>query len=644
MAFTDLNSLSAEAALAEAPKIREPRLIDKWVLWLEQRPNENGRTTALIRPWGRPDWSPQELTPFPINLRSRVHVYGGGVVATASEGNHMLMVWVDDYDQSLWFQSWEGLKKLNGSDQSRLTSSQKPKCLSSHGDYSFADGLIDISRNRWLGLVESEGRDYLVSYDLTKETQPPKLLHQPKDFAGYISLSPKGDQLVWIEWEQPSMPWQESQLWLGDLNAAGEIQDKTLLLGGTSAKPIDLSVFQPIWLPNGELLVSEDSTGWWNLMLSRLPLTENRSPLWHRPWPMASETAVPQWVYGLSTTAVAGDKILSAVCEKGTWKLKLLSSDGEISEVKQPFDDLACVDAHQNCALAIASDPLTESGLLEVDLNLHRWSHTPSRQPVLDKHEISVGEPFWFEGFLGNLTHAWYYPPTCKQSKPSPLLVKIHSGPTSMAGRGLNLGIQFWTSRGWSVLDVNYGGSTGFGRDYRERLKGAWGKVDVFDCAAAAKALAASGKADENLIAIEGGSAGGFTTLACLCFTDIFRVAACRYAVSDLNAMAKETHRFEAGYLDYLIGSLPENQMIYDERSPIRHADKIDCPVIFFQGLQDKVVHPNQTTMMAAELRKKNLEVEVYTFPEEGHGFRDINVKIKVLEATEKFFRKNLRL
>ena len=213
-----------------------------------------------------------------------------------------------------------------------------------------------------------------------------------------------------------------------------------------------------------------------------------------------------------------------------------------------------------------------------------------------------------------------------------------------MASSGLNLGIQFWTSRGWAVADVNYGGSTGFGRAYRERLKGGWGQVDVFDCSAAAKFLIASGKANSEYIAIEGGSAGGFTTLACLCFTDVFRVGACRYAVSDLQSMVEDTHRFEAGYLDHLLGSWSVARQKYLDRSPLNHVEQITAPVIFFQGLKDKVVLPDQTERIAAVLRKQNIPVEVLTFPDEGHGFRDGRVRVQVLELTEKFFRKHLGL
>ena len=353
---------------------------------------------------------------------------------------------------------------------------------------------------------------------------------------------------------------------------------------------------------------------------------------------------MPQWVFGMSTTAWDGDKLLAAVCDQGEWQMQRLGLDGSAETVEQPFNDLADLNASNGRAVAITSNSTTGPGLLELDLNGGTWQHTPAAAAVMEVDEISLAQSLWFDGAGGQRTHAWYYPPVGGADASSPLLVKSHSGPSSLARRGLSLAIQFWTSRGWGVVDVNYGGSTGFGRTYRDRLQGGWGVVDVGDCAAAAKTLIAKNFADPNRIAIEGGSAGGFTTLACLCFTDVFRAGACRYAVSDPSALATETHRFEARYLDGLIGSWPEEQDLYEQRSPLRHVEQIRCPVIFFQGLQDKVVLPQQTERMADALRRNAIPVEVHTFPEEGHGFRDSEVQVAVLESTERFFRQHLNL
>jgi dipeptidyl aminopeptidase/acylaminoacyl peptidase len=281
---------------------------------------------------------------------------------------------------------------------------------------------------------------------------------------------------------------------------------------------------------------------------------------------------------------------------------------------------------------------------LELEIASGLWQHTPAAPSPLDPAAISQPQELWFPGHGDHPTHAWYYPPCHGGNPEAPLLVKGHSGPTGMARTGLSLGIQFWTSRGWGVVDVNYGGSTGFGRAYRERLDGQWGVVDVADCAAAAQAVVAQGFASANRIAIEGGSAGGFTALAALCFTDVFRAGASRYGVADLDALAKETHRFEARYLDGLIGPWPAAQATYTARSPLEHAEQIRCPVIFFQGLDDKVVPPAQTEAMAKALRKQAIPVEVHLFPGEGHGFKNSETQIQVLESTEAFFAKHFGL
>ena len=635
--------LSAKRALGQTPTLKEPRLIDDWVLWLEQRPQEHGRTTALIRRWGQSDHPPQELTPAPANLRSRIHDYGGGVLATACQDNQLLMAWIDDADGCLWFQRWQGLNQATKGKKA-LSPLKPPLRLSKPNDAQLADGLIDLPRQRWLGIMEADKRDWLVTFSLNHENQAATVLHRPADFAGYAILSPNGDQLAWVEWQQPAMPWEASQLWWASLDPAGLIKSSACLAGSRPLDHKQTSVFQPLWLPNGELVVSEDSSGWWNLMVAKLTIDPTVQPTWRRPWPLSAETGMPQWVYGMSSSAWDGEQILTAICDQGSWRLSRLADDGQISTINQPFDDLNGLQAQEGRAVAIASNATTSPGLLELNLNCGSWKHTPASEPLLNADAISVAEPIWFEGCHGQATHAWYYPPINGSKGPAPLLVKSHSGPTSMANRGLSLSIQFWTSRGWGVVDVNYGGSTGFGRAYRERLRGGWGETDVTDCAEAALALVKCNKANPTQIAIEGGSAGGFTTLACLCFTDVFRAAACRYAVSDLTAMAEDTHRFEARYLDHLVGRWPDQRQLYENRSPLLHANKIQCPVIFFQGLQDKVVPPDQTERMAKALKENGIPVELHIFEQEGHGFRDSAVKIKVLEATEQFFRRHLKL
>ena len=629
--------LSAQTAVGRLPGLKEPQLVQGpdnvlWLIWLEQRPAEKGRTTAIMRRFGEPT-SPQiELTPAPINLRSRVHDYGGGVLSTATDDEHLHLVWINAgclWQQRFCWGTADPRQNLPKADT-------PPQRLTCPGPWELADGLLNLQHHQWIGIREQQGKDELVSVDLQRTDQEPALLHQPADFAGYAALNPAGNRLAWVEWEQPSMPWDSSSLWCAELTKTGQLINPSQRAGGHG-----VSVFQPQWLPDGRIVVAEDSSGWWNLMLGDLATDS-----WERPWPMAAETAMPQWIYGMSTTAWDGERLLAATCSDGTWTLQRLGLNGTVLKLEQPFDDLAGLRACNGRAVAIASNSSYGAGLLELDLRplTTTWSHTPAVPALLPDEAISVAQPLWFEGHQQQRTHAWYYPPIGAGDGPAPLLVKSHSGPTAMARRGLSLAIQYWTSRGWGVVDVNYGGSTGFGRAYRERLNQGWGVVDVADCATAAQALIASGHAHPDQVAIEGGSAGGFTTLAALCFTDVFRAGACRYAVCDLTAMATDTHRFEARYLDGLVGAWPEERSIYNERSPLQHAGRIRCPVLFFQGLQDKVVPAEQTERMAAALRHNGITVEVRLFDDEGHGFRNQATQIKVLEDTEAFFRLHLGL
>jgi len=638
-AMSNYQPLSARTALGRQPVLKAPRVLGNWVLWLEQRPQEKGRTTAMIRPWQQSDQQAKELTQSPANLRCRVHEYGGGAMAAALMGDRLLLSWIDDSDRCLWLQRWSGMR---GETCEALTAETEPMRISAPGDGALGGGLIDQNRMHWLGVMERDGRDYLVSFALNQSDQQPQVLHEADDFAGYPALSADGNQLAWVEWHQPAMPWDASALRWAQITRGGELTQVRTLAGSSPDAEQKVSVFQPLWQPDGSLIVAEDSSGWWNLMRHANPASGRNH--WERPWPMQAETAMPQWVFGMSTTAWDGEELLAAICSNGCWELKRLMADGSSSSVKQPFDDLNDLHADAGRAVAIASNDHTGQGLLELELASGEWQHTPAGKAALPIDAISRGESFSFDGAEGRPTHAWYYPPLDGAHGDAPLLVKSHSGPSSMARRGLSLGIQFWTTRGWGVVDVNYGGSTGFGRAYRERLNGGWGVVDVADCAAAATALVEAGRAHPERIAIEGGSAGGFTTLACLCFTDVFRAGACRYAVSDLTSLASETHRFEARYLDSLVGAWPQDRDRYEQLSPLGHAKSIRCPVIFFQGLQDNVVVPEQTERMAAALRSNGLPVEVQTFPNEGHGFRDSEVKVQVLEATEAFFRRHLGL
>lgn len=813
----------------------EPQLHGGRLFWLERRPEDGGRTRLLMRPaepvgvraGERPASEPpsgREITPAGADVRSRIHAYGGGAYAVgaspgqASPAEHSearsagnaaagtapgragssaggtVVVWVDDGDRCLWRLDLPALEAdasadlhPGPADLQTAVGTSPLRLTQPDQERRFADGLIDSARDRWIGVLETGEQEALVSVPLAGGE--PLLLHQPADFCGYAVLSPSGTHLAWVEWQRPAMPWERSQLWLGRFTPEGFLANCRPIAGSVAREGAAVSVFQPLWIPRegrpADLVVSADRSGWWNL--ERLDAAEalaaGEEPAWQPLLPLQAEFGMPQWVYGMATTAWDGEALVAAACFEGRWRLgRLMAAEGaeeagataganaaiagtvggtgvettagqeahrsawaqaeaaatenaatnarknasspagvtgraeavppgnreivsptdqeivasrgqdtisrrgrEIAPPGAPqavvtsrqtsvaatdlesgqrgdqpgawgrgawrwhpydlrFDDLAAVAAERGRLVALAASPTDPAGLLELDTTSGRWRHTPSAASPLTLASISRPEPLGFEGHAGLATHAWYYPPRGGGQPGSPLLVKGHSGPTGMARTGLNLAIQFWTSRGWGVVDVNYGGSTGFGRAYRERLDGQWGVADAADCAAAAAALIAAGRADPRRIAIEGGSAAGFTVLAALCGGAVFRAGACRYAVADLEGMVRHTHRFEARYLDGLVGPWPEAAATYRERSPLLHADRIAVPVIFFQGLEDAVVPPDQTERMALALGERGIPVEVHLFPGEGHGFRDRAVQQRVLEATEAFFRRHLEL
>ena len=636
--------LEAEQVYGEAPIFKEPRIVGNWVLWLEQRPKEKGRTTVLIRPWKQKDLPPQELTPYPIDLRTKFHGYGGAPLTAIQHRSDLLLTWIDNSNNCLWMRSWS-CKNCNEKYSSfELTPKIKPICLSKPHNYCLAGGVIDLKKNIWIGLMESQGKDYIVSYTLGKVDQNPKIIYSSKGLIGYLSLNSTDNKLAWIEWQKSSMPWDLNELKLAKFNDQGNIKKLVTLNNEYMKYKGKISFFNPIWSSKGELYVAEDSSGWWNITQIKSDTNNNSIIIVQNKWTIKAEVAFPQWVMGMSSFACVGDDLVGVFSQEGVWKLAFFKKNGSIRIIDQPFNDFSGLNSYQNRLVAIASSPIISEGIFEIDLLDKTWDHTPSASLSLDITHISIGKSFWFIGSNEDNVHSWYYPPLNSQTNPPPLLVKSHSGPTGMARCGFDLEVQFWTSRGWSVVDVNYGGSSGFGREYRDRLRGNWGLVDVLDCTKAAQALINSGKANKDCIAIIGSSASGFTALGCLFFTDLFNIAACKYAVTDLISMANSTHRFEESYLDYLIGNIESDYEKYIKRSPCANVKKINSPLILFHGLNDKVISYKQSIAIKDGLINRKIPVEMNLFKNEGHGFKDGNIKVDVLKKTETFFRKYLNI
>ena len=612
--------LPTSVVVGSLPSWKEPWLVGRRLFWLEQRPWEGGRTTLMSQADGRR----RELTPGNWNLRTSLHGFGGAPVAFGRR--QAVLVNQTRTGSALWLFNLHNLTP--------------PRQLCQPAVVAMGDGCLHEQGQFWIGVWERENQDVLTRVCLHTGASRP--LRAEADFCSTPSLSPDCRHLLWLEWDLPAMPWQGSRLWLAQLGDDGELRQPRCLAGDDGATT---AVFQPQWLPDGGVVMASDRSGYWNLQHLAPDHLSSPQPPWKHLLPMDADFGLPQWVAGMSTTAVWEKGLVAAYCRHGCWKLGQLQwSSGPTPRwrvLKLPFTEISSLRADGRRAVALAAGPEQPSGLLEVDLVSGQWQHTPTGANPLGTTPISRPEAFWFLGHGGQPTHSWLYCPVAPVGLP-PLLVHCHGGPTAMARPCLSLETQFWTSRGWAVLDVNYGGSSGFGRAYRQRLEGAWGVVDVEDCTAGARTLVAAGRVDPERVAVSGGSAGGFTALGCLSNSDLFRVGACRYGVTDLAALAQDTHRFESGYLESLVGPWPAMAPRYRDRSPLYRVRHGQGPVVLFQGLKDQVVLPEQTERMAAALRQQGVTVEMHCYPEEGHGFRDGGVQQDVLLRTEAFFQKHL--
>jgi dipeptidyl aminopeptidase/acylaminoacyl peptidase len=598
-------------AASGAVRIGGLRLDGGDVYWLEGRPADQGRNVIVRR---RADGSVEDVTPAGFNVRTRVHEYGGG--AFTVDGG--MVFFLNDADQRLWSQA----------------PGAAPRPLSPEGRTRFADLELDRARDRIICVQEDhtqpgEPRNSLVVVPLAGGAPQP--LVAGADFYSGARLSPDGGQLAYLSWSHPRMPWQGTELWLAPVRADGTLGAAEKIAGGPTE-----SIFQPAWSPDGVLHFVSDRSGWWNLY--RAP----GQPV----WPVDAECGMAQWVFGMTTYGFVDRRTVAvAFQQSGAWRLALVTG-GAVAHVELPLTEINYLQTAPGRAVFAGGSPAAPVALWGVSVEpgapaVATRLHEPSAPPVEEAY-LSRPTPITF-GTAKGVAHGLYYAPRNPDCAPldgerPPLIVVSHGGPTAAASSGLNLALQFWTSRGFAVLDVNYRGSTGYGRAYRDALDGAWGVADVEDCAAGARDLVARGLADGARLAIRGGSAGGYTTLAALVFTDVFRAGASYYGVSDLEALAKDTHKFESRYLDGLIGPYPARRDLYLERSPINHVARLSCPVIFFQGQEDKVVPPDQAERMVAALRDKGLPVEYVAFPGEQHGFRRAETIARALEAELAFY------
>jgi dipeptidyl aminopeptidase/acylaminoacyl peptidase len=609
--------------------LSEIRLDGGDVYWLESRPGEGGRSVVVRYMPGSSKG--QDMVPHPFNARTRVHEYGGGAWVI-SEG-------------TLFFSNYQDQRIYRLDDIAAEPVPITPQCA-----MRYADGLIDSRRHSWIGVREdhtASGREpanTIVRIDLDA-SQPENgcVLASGHDFYSSPRLSPDGQWLAYLAWDHPRMPWVGTTLYALQLDSAAMPAGKPMAIAGGERE----SIFQPEWAPDGATVYFvSDRTGWWNLYRYRLDTLRTEVVV-----PMEAEFGQPQWVFGMSTYGFAGSgRVICSYDSKGLGRLASIDlGSGRITLFDLPYTDFSSVCAERDRVVFRAGSPVIPPSFVLLDLatgNAEILKKAVADEPGLARYLTRV-ESVEFPTERNETAFGLFYPAfnpdyqAPDDDKP-PLLVKCHGGPTAAASSTLDVRIQYWTSRGISVLDVNYGGSTGFGRKYRERLDANWGIVDVNDCINGARFLASEDLVDGARSVITGGSAGGYTTLAALTFRDYFRGGASYYGVCDLAALARDTHKFESRYLESLVGPYPGREDLYRERSPLTYADRLSVPVIFFQGEEDMIVPPNQAEIMVNALRSKGTPVGYLLFSGEQHGFRKgENIK-RSLDAELYFYAINV--
>jgi dipeptidyl aminopeptidase/acylaminoacyl peptidase len=610
--------ITSDLIVSGSVGLSQPTFDGNHICWIEMRPKEGGRNVIVRRD---PQGTQTVLTPQPFNTRTRVHEYGGGDYLAAGG-----VVYFSNFaDQRVY----------------RQDGTAEPRPITPAADVRYGDYCLDETRSRLICIREDhqnagpEAVNSIISLDLESNDECGRVLIEGSDFYSSPRVSPDRTQLAWLTWSHPNMPWDGCELWVGEFGEDGSLTSTRWVAGGAAE-----SIFQPEWSPDGVLYFASDTNGWWNL--HRIS-SDGEIESVHQA---KGELGMPQWVLGMSSYAfISAEQIACSHVEQGVSTFGIVDTrTGKLTTVDCPFTDIQYVRAHDGEVTFRGGSPTDVLSIVKYNVESGAFE-TLRRSNELEIYPryFSVPRAIEFPTEGGLTAHGFFYPPQnpdfrAPENEKPPLIVKSHGGPTAAASTALSLSIQYWTSRGFAVLDVNYGGSTGYGRQYRERLNKKWGIVDVDDCANGARFLANRGEVDPNRLVITGGSAGGYTTLCALTFRRTFKAGASHFGVSDAEALARDTHKYESQYLTGLLGPYPERRDIYYERSPINFPERLSCPVIFFQGLEDKVVPPDQAEKMVEAMRAKRIPVAYVAFAGEQHGFRQASNIKRALDGELYFY------
>jgi dipeptidyl aminopeptidase/acylaminoacyl peptidase len=599
--------ITSELVVRAAARLAEVAVDGDDVWWSESRPGEGGRSALVQR---RADGWTTDVLPTPWNARTRVHEYGGAAWTVAGG-----VVWFTEFADQRLYRLDPGAAPVAVTPEPAVPSGVR-----------FADlratpgGLLAVRETHRAGGSAADVVDEIVR--IAPDGAVEVLVSGP-DFVSDPRPSPDGRHLAWLQWDHPDMPWDAARLVVRAADGT-----ETVVAGGRSPEGGAESVVQPVWADDGTLWFCADRTDVWSLYRWR-PRSEAECVV-----DVGADIAGPQWVFGASRFALLGDgRVVLAAARAGADRLAVLGTDGTLGELELPYAVFRYVTAVGGSVVCVAGGPDREPVVLRVDVD------GGTAEVLRPARDLGV-DPAWFSrpehvtfptperGTGIDVAHALVYPPanpdvTAPAGALPPLLVVVHGGPTAAAVPVLDLQVQYWTSRGFCVADVDYRGSSAYGRRYREALRGNWGVVDLDDVVACARFLADAGRADPARMAIRGGSAGGYTTLAALCLRPgVFTAGASHFGVADLGALARDTHKFESRYLDSLVAPWPERADVYAERSPLSHVDSFDTPLAVFQGAEDQVVPPEQAEALVSALRAKGVPHAYLLFPGEQHGFR----------------------
>ncbi|GMR11788.1 MAG: S9 family peptidase [Anaerolineae bacterium] len=591
------------------------------VYWSESRPREAGRVAIMRR---LQNGEVEQATPKDFNCRTRVHEYGGG--AFLADGKTL---YASNFEDQRLYRIEAGADPVAISPEPEIPAGLR-----------YADGRLSPDRNRIYCVRERHEPESNIENELValspEGDQAPNVIASGRDFYAYPRLSPDGKRLAWLEWDQPNMPWDGTELWVAGIGPDGALEHAQKIVGGP-----DESIFQPDWSPDGTLHFVSDRSGWWNLYRWQGEKGQALAPI-------EAEFGSPMWILGLSQYAFLTDGRIASIYSQDGLDYLALIHDQMLTQLDLELTTFRPRSLHfepiSDRLVFVGASPDRPGRVYALSVDggeLDPLSSAPSDLPHAE--DISHAIPVKFPTAGGHEAHAFYYAPNNrKYSAPEgalpPLVVVCHGGPTGSTFSEFSLAHQYWTSRGFAVVDVNYRGSAGYGRAYRQLLNGEWGVADVEDCIHAARYLIERGDVDGERLIIRGGSAGGYTTLSALVFQDVFSAGASYYGVADVEALARDTHKFEARYLDSMIGPYPEEIELYRQRSPIHYVNRISSPLILLQGGKDKVVPPSQAELMVEALEEKGLPYAYLRFEEEAHGFRDsANIK-RALEAELYFY------